>query len=75
MLSWVDVNFKVLINSEDEWEFENSIMSFVNKLNNNSPGEDILVYNGVEIGGVSSVKFETNHIEDIKLEKIMKKDS
>ena len=71
MLSWVNVNFNVLINSKDESKLQNLIYNFVDELNN-SAGSYIELENDIAaIGGVSSIKFENNHIEDAKFEKIL----
>jgi hypothetical protein len=67
MLSWVNVNFNVLINSEDESNLESLICDFVDELyeyNGSSHGIYIELENPITtIGGVSSVKFERNYKE------------
>ncbi len=66
MLSWINVNFNVLVNSEDETELEKLICDFVDELyyNGSSHGIYIELENPITtIGGVSSVKFERNYKE------------
>ena len=67
MLSWVNVNFNVLVNSEDESNLEKLICDFVDELyeyNGSSHGIYIELENPITtIGAVSSVKFERNYKE------------
>lgn len=68
MLSWVNVNFNVLVNTEDESKLENLICDFVDELIDpiyfGSHGIYIELENPItSIGGVSSVKFERNYKE------------
>ena len=73
MLSWVDVNFKVLVNTEDESKLENLIYAFVDELNN-STGSYIELKNDIAaIGGVSSIKIEGNYMTDVEFEDILEK--
>lgn len=75
MLSWVNVNFNVLVNSEDESKLENLICDFVDELNDYAcAGSYIELENPItNIGGVSSVKFEINHMDDTNIKNIMYK--
>jgi len=66
MLNWMNVSFNVLINSKDELKLENLIYDFVNELNKSTD-------NNITVGGVSSVRFESNYIDDNKFEKILEK--
>ena len=67
MLNWMNVSFNVLINSKDELKLENLIYDFVSELNKSMDDKNIV------IGGVSSVKFESNYMDDSKFEKILEK--
>ena len=65
MLNWMNVSFNVLINSKDELKLENLIYDFVNELNKSTDNNNICV--------ATSLKFESNYIDDIKFEKILEK--
>ena len=65
MLNWMNINFNVLINSKDELKLENLIYDFVNELNKSTDNNNIRV--------ATSLKFESNYIDDIKFEKILEK--
>lgn len=75
MWSWVDVNFKVLVNSEDVEKLRDTINEFLCKLNNTSPDNKCIELSNesARIGGVSSPKIESIHINDAMFEKILKK--
>jgi hypothetical protein len=74
MLSWVDVNFKVLINSEDEEELRNTINNFLYELNSTSPNNDYIELDNkaTRIGGVSEVTYTITNMEDKEFEDILK---
>ena len=74
MLNWMNVSFNVLINNKDKSKLENLITDFVDELSN-STGSYIELKNDITaIGGVSSIKFESNCIDDTKFENILEKD-
>jgi hypothetical protein len=74
MLSWVDVNFKVLVNSEDEEELRNTINNFLYELNSTSPNNDYIELDNkaTRIGGVSEVTYTITNMEDKEFEDILK---
>jgi len=74
MLSWVDVNFKVLVNSEDEERLRNTINEFLYELNNTSPNNECLELNNEDtrIGGVSEVTYTITNMEDKEFENMLK---
>jgi hypothetical protein len=75
MLSWVDVNFKVLVNSEDEEELRNTINNnFLYELNSTSPNNDYIELDNkaTRIGGVSEVTYTITNMEDKEFEDMLK---
>ena len=74
MLSWVDVNFKVLVNSEDEERLRNTINNFLYELNNTSPDNECLELDNesTRIGGVSEVTYTITNMEDKEFENMLK---
>ena len=66
MLSWVDVNFKVLVNSKDEKRLKYTINSFLYELNNSGLDNE-----STRIGGVSEVTYSTENIEDKEFEDML----
>ena len=77
MLSCVNVNFSVFVNSEDESKLKSLICAFVEELNDPAcAGSYIELENEITtIRGVSSVKFEINRMDDTKNKNIMEKNN
>jgi len=74
MLSWVDVNFKVLVNSEDEERLRNTINEFLYELNNTSPDNECMELDNeaTRIGGVSEITYNITNMEDKEFENMLK---
>ena len=65
MLNWMNVSFNVLVNSKDELKLEKLMTEFVDELNKSTDNNNICV--------ATSLKFESNYIDDIKFENILEK--